>query len=44
MVELPTAATSAAVALTSLASVTVAESFAVESVRGSAVELVHATE
>ena len=46
VVELPApaAAASAAVGLTSLASVAVAACFAVEPVRGSAVELVHAAE
>ena len=44
VVELPAAAGSATVALTSLASVAVAACFAVEPVRGSAVELVHAAE
>ena len=43
MVGLPAAA-SAAVALTSLASVSVAACFAVEPVCGSAAEFVHATE
>ena len=43
VVEL-SAAASAAVALTSLASVTVASCFAVEPVHGSAAELVHAAE
>ena len=44
VVELSAAAASAAVALTSLASVTVASCFAVEPVHGSAAELVHAAE
>ena len=44
MVELPAASASAAVALTSLASVAVAACFAVEPVRASAVELVHVAE
>ena len=46
VVELPAAAAAAAsaVVLTSLASVAVAACFAVEPVRGSAVELAHAAE
>ena len=44
VVELPTAAASAAVVLRSLASVAVAACFAVEPVSGSAAELVHAAE
>ena len=44
VVELPAAAATAAVVLTSLASVAVAACFAVEPVRGSAAELVHAAE
>ena len=44
MVELPAAAASVAVVLTSLACGAVAACFAVESGRGSAVELVHLSE